>query len=52
MISALYVDDESTLLEVTKLFLEQDGEFILDTVTSAPAALTLLDLKKIRYRHL
>jgi PAS domain S-box-containing protein len=38
----LYVDDEPALLEIGKLFLEQSGQFIVDTSTSAPAALTLV----------
>ena len=45
MYTVLYVDDESGLLEIGKLFLEDDGQFIVDTVTSAPAALALLDTK-------
>ncbi|MCX6698625.1 MAG: PAS domain S-box protein [Methanomicrobiales archaeon] len=38
----LYVDDEPDLLEICKLFLEQDGEFYVTTIDSAPAALALL----------
>ena len=45
MISILYVDDELNLLEVGKLFLERSGQFSIDTTTSAPAALDLLDTK-------
>src|SRR5665647_815507 len=45
MISVLYVDDESGLLEICKLFLENSRLFIVDIVTSAPAALTLLNSK-------
>jgi PAS domain S-box-containing protein len=45
MYRILYVDDEPGLLEIGKLFLEQSGQFIVDTVTSAPAALTLLNAK-------
>ena len=45
MYSILYVDDEPGLLEVGKLFLEQRGEFSVDTITSAPAAITLLNAK-------
>jgi PAS domain S-box-containing protein len=41
----LYVDDEPALLEMGKLFLEMDGEFEVDTVASAPAALELLKTK-------
>jgi PAS domain S-box-containing protein len=42
MHSVLYVDDESTLLEITKLFLEETKEFSLVTKTSAQEALVLL----------
>jgi len=38
MISVLYVDDESALLEVTKIFMERGGEFSVDTATSAKEA--------------
>lgn len=38
----LYVDDEPGLLELGKIFLEHDGQFTVDTVTSAAAALDLL----------
>ena len=41
-IRVLYVDDESDLLEISKLFLERSGPFSVDTITSAPAALTQL----------
>jgi len=43
--TVLYVDDELTLLEISKIFLEQDGEFSVDTVSSAPAALALMQTK-------
>jgi PAS domain S-box-containing protein len=43
MISVLYVDDEPGLLELVRLYLEQDGQFTVDTISSAGAALTLLD---------
>jgi DNA-binding response OmpR family regulator len=43
MYSVLYVDDEPMLLELAKIFLEQTGEFRVDTLTSAPAALDILD---------
>jgi PAS domain S-box-containing protein len=39
MISVLYVDDEPSLLEVAKIFLEESGEFTVKTMTSAKAAL-------------
>ncbi len=37
--SVLYVDDEPDLLEITRLFLEQSGEFRVGTMTSAEEAL-------------
>lgn len=43
MISVLYVDDEPNLLEITKLFLEKDGDINVDTVESAQEALEILD---------
>jgi len=42
MISILYVDDEESLLEVGKLFLERSGQFSVDVIASAPEALDLL----------
>jgi len=42
MISVLYVDDESDLLEVGKGYLEQVPEFTVTTATSASAALDRL----------
>jgi PAS domain S-box-containing protein len=42
----LYVDDDPGLLEIGKLFLEQSGRFSVDIITSAPAALTLLNVTK------
>lgn len=44
-IRVLYVDDEEALLEMGKLFLEQKGEFSVDTVLSAPEALGILSKK-------
>jgi PAS domain S-box-containing protein len=44
-IRILYVDDEPALLENGKIFLERSGQFSVDTITSAPAALTLLNTK-------
>jgi PAS domain S-box-containing protein len=38
-ISVLYVDDESSLLEIGKLYLEQTDEFLVTTADSASAAL-------------
>ena len=43
MIRVLYVDDEPDLLEIGKLFLESEGAFAVDTVTSTPAALERLN---------
>ncbi len=43
--TVLYVDDEPSLLEIGKLFLEQGGQFTVDTVPSAPEALDLLTAK-------
>ena len=45
MHTILYVDDEPSLLEIGKLFLERGGEFSVDVITSAPAALALMDSK-------
>jgi len=42
MYSVLYVDDEPSLLEIAKLFLEESQEFVVDTKTSAQAGLDLL----------
>ncbi|HVP95890.1 PAS domain S-box protein [Methanoregula sp.] len=42
MISILYVDDEESLLEVGKLFLERSGQFSVDVIASATEALDLL----------
>ena len=42
MYSVLYVDDEPMLLDLAKIFLERTGDFRVDTVTSAPAALDIL----------
>ena len=39
----LYVDDEPGLLSIGKLFLEREGAFAVDTVTSAVAALEQLE---------
>ena len=43
----LYVDDEPGLLGFAKLYLEREGTFVVDTLTSARAALE--KLKKERY---
>jgi PAS domain S-box-containing protein len=42
----LYVDDEPTLLEIAKIFLEAKGDFIVDTLTSANEALVVLTTVK------
>ncbi len=42
----LYVDDETDLLEIGKLFLEETGDFSVVTIDSASAALTLLASEK------
>ena len=39
----LYVDDEPTLLEIAKIFLQAKGDFIVDTLTSANEALVVLN---------
>jgi PAS domain S-box-containing protein len=42
MHSILYIDDETALLDVCKLFLERTGEFTVDTHITAQAALDAL----------
>lgn len=42
MISVLYVDDESTLLEIAQIYLERSGDFKVRITTSAQGALDLL----------
>lgn len=42
MFTILYVDDDPGLLDVGKLFLEQGGQFSVETVTSATQAFELL----------
>jgi PAS domain S-box-containing protein len=46
MISVLYVDDESALLEVTKDFMERGGEFKVDTAISAREAIEKLKAER------
>ncbi|MEI7650357.1 MAG: response regulator, partial [Methanomicrobiales archaeon] len=41
-IRVLYVDDELDLLKICKIYLERDGTFTVDTLTSASEALTCL----------
>jgi len=45
MISVLYVDDETSLLEVTKIYIERSGEFSVDTTPSALTALMIMDTR-------
>jgi len=40
--SILYVDDETTLLEISKIYLEKEGMFAVDGLTSASEALVRL----------
>lgn len=47
MISILYVDDEPGLLDLCRIFLEQTGEFRVDTAESAKEALA--ELEKTQY---
>ncbi len=42
----LYVDDESFLLEIGRLFLEETGDFTVSTALSPPEALRLLEQEK------
>jgi PAS domain S-box-containing protein len=46
MYRILYVDDDPGLLEIGKIFLEQGGEIIVDTLNSAIPALALLDYQQ------
>jgi PAS domain S-box-containing protein len=48
MISVLYVDDETALLELGKLYLEQTNDFTVTIASSAPAALKLLNSNSIQ----
>ncbi|HVP96926.1 PAS domain S-box protein [Methanoregula sp.] len=45
MYRILYVDDESSLLEIGKIFLERNGQFSVDIINSAPEALAFLATK-------
>ena len=45
-ISVLYIDDETDLLELGKLFLESMGDFSVTTIGSATPALDILSSKK------
>ena len=42
----LYVDDEPALLDIGKMFLEEDGSFTVDTSLSGPDALARLSSRK------
>jgi len=46
MISVLYVEDETTLLEIGKFFLEKDGSMVVDTCLSVNDALTKTSTKR------
>ena len=46
MYRVLYVDDESDLLDIGKLFLEDSGDFTVTTALSAAEALRLLEQEK------
>jgi hypothetical protein len=43
----LYVDDEPTLLDLGKIFLEATGEYRIETTTSVAGALSFAGYKKI-----
>jgi PAS domain S-box-containing protein len=45
-IRVLYVDDEPSLLDIGKLFLEQSGDFTVTTAVSAKEAIRLLEQEK------
>jgi PAS domain S-box-containing protein len=46
MITILLVDDQPDLLEITRLFLEKEGDLLVDTAISAEEALEMLRKKK------
>jgi len=46
MIPVLYVDDESGLLDITKIYLEQTGAITVDTARSASEAFDLLKSRR------
>ncbi|KQC10148.1 MAG: hypothetical protein APR55_09565, partial [Methanolinea sp. SDB] len=46
MISVLYVDDESSLLEIARIFLERTGQFRVNTVDSAQNGLDALKAER------
>ncbi|MEI7648591.1 MAG: response regulator, partial [Methanomicrobiales archaeon] len=45
-IRILYVDDEPDLLDISKLFLEESGDFNVTTALSAQEGIRLLEQKK------
>jgi PAS domain S-box-containing protein len=45
-IRVLYVDDEQSLLDLCKMFLERSGNFIVTTSRGAPEALRMLELAR------
>jgi len=47
MLHVLYIDDEPDLLDIGKAFLEENGEFAIDTATSPGRGLEML--KRTRY---
>ena len=46
MIKVLYTDDEPSLLDIGKQFLEKSGEFLVTTALSAPEAIRLLEQER------
>ncbi len=44
--NVLYVDDESTLLDISKIFLEKEGMFAVDGLTSATEALERIKTRR------
>jgi PAS domain S-box-containing protein len=45
-IRVLYVDDESALLELCKVYLERSGDFIVAITPGAPEAIRLLEIER------
>ena len=45
-IRVLYVDDEPSLLDIGKVFLERAGNFEVTTAISAPEAIRLLEQQR------
>ena len=46
MLHVLYIDDEPDLLDIGKSFLEANGEFAIDTVTSPGRGLEMLEMTR------